>query len=101
FEASSDRVLAPGAGPRGEPRVAMSGALVDYFRCPGELLPVSVRRNLSPQPGYFAFGGAVGYGRHCGDGFAVVPDADLADLTTAARTTDRGVALPFDIDEVV
>jgi hypothetical protein len=79
----------------------MHRALLEYFGCPGELAPVIAQADLSTEAGYFAFGDAVGYGRHRGRGPVANAAAALPDLTGDAQLTDCGVALPFDVDEVV
>lgn len=71
-----------------------------YFR--GSLdVEIAAANDLSGQPGFFTFGGAVCYGRVAGVVPAAEAGADLPDVTTLARVAPGRVTLPFDLDEVV
>jgi hypothetical protein len=77
-----------------------TSALDAYFRARLDV-EFTVGGDLSGSPGFFRFGGAIGYGRVAG----VVPPAeagaDLPDVTAQARVTPGRVTLPFDFADVV
>jgi hypothetical protein len=72
-----------------------------YFRC-HPLLAGLLETNpaLSSHQGYFAFDGAVGYGRCVGSPSATWPAGGLVEAEVGG-TSARGVTLPFDLAEVV
>jgi hypothetical protein len=75
-------------------------ALDAYFRCPLDV-EVASSLDLSAEPGFFTFGGAVCYGRVAGAVPAAEAGPDLPDVTALAGVAPGRVTLPFDLDEVV
>jgi hypothetical protein len=75
-------------------------ALDAYFRCP-LTVEIGVGGELSPQPGFFTFGGIVCYGRVAGAIPAAEPGMKLPDVTGLAAVAPGLVTLPFDVSEVV
>ena len=56
---------------------------------------------LLPDEGYFAFGGAVAYGRRGGGPVSAAPDSRLDDAAGSVLSRGGAVILPFDLSEVV
>lgn len=78
-----------------------SRCLVDYYRCPPELLHLEVRAPRSSAPGYFRFGeDATCFGRTAGHQPAHSPNASLHDASGDVRIERGRVTLPFDPCEV-
>jgi hypothetical protein len=75
-------------------------ALNAYFRCPLDVEIVAAR-DLSAQPGFFTFGGAVCYGRVAGVVPAAEAGPDLPDVTGLVSVRRGRVTLPFDLGEIV
>ncbi len=95
------RSARPGQAPSARPVAAdcALAALFSHFRCPPFIDSVAPADAPSGRPGFFRFGGAIGYGRLAGDS-----PAERADglLPVAAATPARsGATLPFDLAEVV
>src|SRR5262245_18296794 len=82
--------------------LVLERTLVDYYRCPAELVPLGLVGELSGDAGYFRFGrGTICYGQTACGPLARVPANGLFD-TLAAVTTDRGIVrVPFDPSEAV
>ena len=79
----------------------MHQCLFDYFGCPRDLVALSAAERLLSDPGYFAFGDAVAYGRSDRCRVTSLPTDGLEDSLPAVAATHDGVRLPFDLDEVV
>jgi hypothetical protein len=76
--------------------------LVDHFRCPDELVDLSVAGDLSAESGYFRFGsGAICYGQ-CSSGTPAPNVSDtLHDAHPFVSTNGTSAQLPFDPVQVV
>jgi hypothetical protein len=81
----------------------MSRTLIDYYRCPPQVLVRSQpQRNLSISEGFFTFGDdAIGYGRCAGAPPSATLDGCTPDLQGLVRANDGYVDLPFDLAEVI
>lgn len=75
--------------------------LVEYFRCPETHAATHTARDLSGAPGYFRLGDAIGYGRQRVGPISDRSDRSLTDVGPAVTPLGDGVALPFDLAEVV
>lgn len=76
--------------------------LLEYYRCPEELVRLAIQPKLSQEPGFFRFGSETTcYGRVSGAIPAARVTDDLIDVSPAAVVTREGLCLPFDITEVV
>jgi hypothetical protein len=75
--------------------------LVEYFRCPEQFAVTATADPLPPEPGYFRFGDAVGYGRQPAGAPSPVADGNLADVSHAVLWSNGQVLLPFDLAEVL
>ena len=80
----------------------MSSAFDDYFRPPTGYVRLDVAEGPPVEPGYFAFGGAVCYGRQSAASPLALMERGVRppDVSGATRATPRGLQLPFDLDEV-
>lgn len=74
---------------------------VDYFRCPSQFAAIEAPADLSTEEGYFAFEGAICYGRRSGGQPSRYINEGLTDVAAAAACEAAGVRLPFDLSEVV
>jgi len=80
----------------------MSTALNDHYRCPEELLSLSVAQGLQQQPGYFRFGtGAIAYGHSTLGSPVSINSQALPDLTGRVSFLHSTVELPFETSQVV
>jgi len=78
-----------------------SRCVVDYFRCPPELVHLEIGKRLSSTAGYFRFGEETTcFGRVAGRQPAESPDGTLYDAAEDMSVERGGVALPFDPCEV-
>lgn len=75
--------------------------LVEYFRCPEHLAVLRTTDTLSPDPGYFRIGAAIGYGRSAVGVPRPAVRHDLADVLPLVDASNGEVRLPFDLAEVV
>lgn len=88
---------------RNEEKVAKqsSQSIVDYYRCPDELIQNNVNGKLSEVDSYFRFGDdTVCYGQYSGRGSRTV-SGDLPDAMQQCAPSEGRLGLPFDIDQVV
>jgi len=77
----------------------MTTAFVDYYRCPTEMSTLETAGSLSPNEGFFRFGGITCYGRCLGGTPSPSPSANVP---TIVGLKSNGLArLPFDLTEVV
>jgi hypothetical protein len=76
-------------------------AFRDYFCCHESFAAILPQAGLSTDQGYFRFGGAICYGRRSGNDPNRRATDGLADLSHAATFGPDGVALPFDLVEVL
>ena len=74
---------------------------LDYFRCPAHAASIVTPRNLTSEGGYFAFGGAVCYGRLPHGTPVPHPSERLADVASDVQGGGGRLQLPFDLAEVV
>src|SRR5450759_1056463 len=75
--------------------------LVDYFRCPSHLAVIGTAEPLPADPGYFAFGDAICYGRQAVGAPSARPDGSLVDVARGVSSSEGQVLLPFDLSEVL
>lgn len=75
-------------------------ALVDYYRCPQGFVEMSLVGPLSPDAGYFGFGGNVCYGQSA-VGYRTATPTGLYDTLPAVKASGGRVHVPFDPSEVV
>ena len=82
-------------------RRASANAFSDYYRCPPEFADLGTPGSLSPESGYFACSGAIGFGRLRD----AVPSRQVTEaLPEVSCFTGGGngrSTLPFDVSEVV
>jgi len=76
-------------------------ALVDYYRCPGEFVRMSLAGELSPDSGYFQFGPDICYGQTSRGSRAKVPADDLYDTLPAFGQDEGVLRVPFDPSQVI
>ena len=76
------------------------GALDAYFRSSLDV-ELAAGIDLSAQPGFFMFSGAMCFGRVAGAVPAAEVSSSLPDVTGLAQVTPGRVTLPFDLDEIV
>lgn len=80
----------------------MNQTLLEYFRCPDSYVRLAAKGGLSPDAGFFGFGGGVvGYGKCAGHVPAESPRGPLHDVLEDVDSTSGFVHLPFDLEEVV
>lgn len=78
-----------------------SRCLVDYYRCPPELVHLEIRAPRSGARGYFRFGGeTICFGRMAGHPPADSPAEVLCDARADVQIEHGAVSLPFDPCEV-
>lgn len=79
----------------------MSRALLDYFRCPTQLVPeLGVSGHLSHEAGFFGFGPTTCYGQSV----RATPSDDATQVPNfceSVRFEKNQVLLPFDLSEIV
>jgi hypothetical protein len=76
-------------------------ALVDYYRCPEQLVTMALAGELSSDSGYFRFGTNVCYGQSSsGSRSSVLTDA-LYDTAPAVRAEVGVLRVPFDPSQVI
>jgi hypothetical protein len=75
--------------------------LVDYFRCPDHFAVIATADPLPADPGYFAFGDAIAYGRQAVGAPSSRADGSLVDVARGVSSSDGQVLLPFDLAEVL
>jgi hypothetical protein len=75
--------------------------LVEYFRCPDHLAVLRTADALSPDPGYFRVGDAIGFGRAAVGSTATDVNDGLVDVAPMALLEAGHVRLPFDLAEAV
>lgn len=80
----------------------MNSALIDFYRCPGQFVPVQLAGPLSEDSGYFRFGpNAVCYGRSSAGTRRQRPE-DVAYDALVDTVGDRTpLRIPFDITEII
>jgi hypothetical protein len=78
-----------------------SAEFVDYFRCPHDVGAIEAAESLSPEPGFFLFGGATCYGRLSRWRPMRYVSSSLPDVTVEPSIRRGVVQLPFDLAEVV
>jgi hypothetical protein len=80
----------------------MSNAVVEFYRCPEELVTLSLAAGLNTGAGYFHFGpGAVCYGRTAFRPPATVKGNSLPDLSQHVLQRGSTLCLPFDANSIV
>ena len=80
----------------------MNKTLLDYFRCPDNVVDFTRVTDLSADEGFFRFGhDTICYGRHSGDSPSKEITHRLIDASGAVRFDREGVRLPFDFSHVV
>lgn len=75
--------------------------LVEYFRCPEHLAVLRTADALSPDPGYFKVGEAIGFGRAAVGATSPVFNDGLVDVASMVVPDQGLVRLPFDLGEAV
>lgn len=76
-------------------------SLIEYFRCPENMVQLDQQRPLSENSGYFQFGvGTTCYGRCAGHSPSSVPE-HAAGARCDANIEGESVYLPFDLEQVV
>lgn len=82
--------------------ITLVPSVLDYFKCPDQILNFAVEAGLSAQPGFFRFGkNTVCYGRCSNDGLSRESTSNLPDVSENVRTNGTGVVLPFDPEEII
>jgi hypothetical protein len=80
----------------------MNRAIVDYYRCPENLVDFRHVGRLSEDPGYFGFGsGAICYGNSASGVRSKRVIGTLYDALNDVVVDDGTVGLPFDPDEII
>lgn len=80
----------------------LSKALRERYRCPENLLKLTLQGELSSELGFFKFGSAaICYGRSCGLVHQSRVDASLCDVLQRTEIDNGEVKLPFDPDEII
>lgn len=79
----------------------MNSSLLDYYRCPEELVRLQSAAELSSRQGFFRFHDAAGWGRAAGQVAARFRAAPVYNGLPITHPDDGMVVLPFDLDEVV
>jgi len=80
----------------------MDRVILERYRCPGQLIEMSLRAPLSTQQGYFRFGRDIlCYGQSCSVTAPHSADRDLPDLLDEVRTDEAVLQLPFDLTELI
>lgn len=74
--------------------------LVDYYRCPQELVRMSLAGELSADEGFFRFGSNICYGRTASGVRAPEPGNDLHDVMPAVVADGALLRVPFDPSQV-
>jgi hypothetical protein len=74
--------------------------LVEYFRCPDHLAVLRTADALSPDPGYFKVGDAIGFGRAPVGSTSMEVDHRVVDVSPLVTARPGLVTLPFDLGEV-
>jgi hypothetical protein len=77
-------------------------SLIDYFRCPDQLVNLRVEPELSRDAGFFRFGsGATGYGHVSGVSPSWASSNGLSDVLPNLHSVGKPLCLSFDPDEIV
>ena len=76
-------------------------ALLDYYRCPGELVQLAIAGPLSEDSGYFQFGSDVCYGQSATGVRGPVPTRALHDTLPEVMAENGLLRVPFDPSQVV
>ena len=76
-------------------------ALIDYYRCPADLVTMSLSGELSADSGYFRFGSNICYGQSSIGARAPGPRDALYDTLPALTSEDGRLRVPFDPSQVV
>ena len=80
----------------------MNKTLLDYFRCPDNVVDFTRSTDLSADEGFFRFGhDTICYGQHSGDSPSKEITHRLIDASGAVRFDRQEVRLPFDFSQVV
>lgn len=83
-------------------REGQVNAVAEFYRCPKELVTVSVAEGVNPTEGYFQFGpGAVCYGQSTLSPRAAVNGNPLPDLCQSVPQEGSTLCLPFDTASIV
>jgi hypothetical protein len=81
---------------------AKENSLVEYFRCPADLVPVATAGVPSSRSGYFRFGAdAVCFGQPADVSPAERSDSISPDLYPAVTASGKGLVLPFHLANVI
>jgi hypothetical protein len=79
----------------------INDSLVEYYRCPKNLVQFALKGSLSGSNGYFRFGGeTICYGHYCGHRPAALPTDALRDALADTECENGTVRLPFDPSQV-
>ncbi len=78
----------------------MNKSLCQYYRCPENLVPLSLRERPSGPNGYFRFGESTLYGQLRGHKPSSSPTNSLEDITPACVEESGQVFLPFDPTQI-
>jgi hypothetical protein len=76
-------------------------ALIDYYRCPGELVKMTLAGDLSSDSGYFRFGPNICYGQSAGGVRGRLPLKALHDTLPLVSVENEVLRVPFDPSQVV
>lgn len=79
----------------------MNRNIVDYYRCPENMVEFRMKGDRSSDQGYFRFGEGIGFGSSCCGRRRSNCKGELEDLAGYADLNGALPALPFDPDEVV
>jgi hypothetical protein len=79
----------------------MTDSFREYYQCPREFATFTVREPVKGPEGYFAFRGAVCYGRSNRHDLPTDAESELPDLFDEVDPDHGAIRLPFDFSEVV
>ena len=80
----------------------MNQAIIDYYRCPDDMVDFRLAGDVSKDPGYFRFGPeTVCYGKSSSGARSRRVNGALYDAATDVRIADGAVHLPLDPDEII
>lgn len=80
--------------------ITAAATFEQYFRCPPGMATFGDAREVSSEPGFFAFGEAICWGRRKGPVMAAA-SGELPDVASQATYVPGSVTLPFDLGEIV
>ena len=83
------------------PSVQLSRAIIDYYRCPEQLVDFQSSSPLSRDEGFFLFGPDICFGRSSTGKRLTRPGDELEDLAPRVCFQDGKVELPFNPSEVI